>query len=457
MNATILVLVIYLAIMFFIAWFFSRKESTEAYFVNKRKTNIWLMTFSTVATVVGAGATVAIVSEVYNTGISYGIALPISFIAGMLVLGLIAKKIKVIGDKYGARTIVDFFEKRFDKKNRNLTAVLQLFLLTIWIGVQAIAISSLASVLIGIDYNVAIFVAAAITILYTAIGGLKVDIITDFIQFWIIMLVFLVMAILGYQHIGSLGNLFSQLPAGHLDLFAFGGVSWFIGVLVVSGFLYLGNTTHWQRIFSAENEATAKKSFFWAIPITAFLGLIVLFLGLVSVVLLPQIQKETAIFALMDSILPPWLVGAGFAAILAVIMSSIDSLLVGGSAIIHKALFRNKIIEAKRELLYARVLTGVFGIFGFILAFLIPNIVTLSLVVTYLALIFVPPIYAALYSKKVSANASFYSILVPTIVLFVLFPILKENTFIVTVPLGVLMITLYDKIFKPKFAETLTN
>jgi len=42
-------------------------------------------------------------------------------------------------------------------------------------------------------------------------------------------------------------------------------------------------------------------------------------------------------------------------------------------------------------------------------------------------------------------------------VLFVLFPILKENTFIVTVPLGVLMITLYDKIFKPKFAETLTN
>ncbi len=455
MDTTILVLIIYLAIIFFVAWFFSRNESIDSYFANKRKTNIWLMTFSTVATVVGAGATVAIVSEVYNTGISYGIALPISFITGMFILGLVAKKIKTIGDEYDAHTIVDFFEKRFDKKNRNLTGILQLFLLAIWIGVQAIAISSLASVLIGIDYNVAIFVAAAITILYTAIGGLKVDIITDFIQFWVIALVFLVMAVLGYQHIGSFGNLFSQLPVGHLDVFAFGGVSWFVGVLLVSGFLYLGNTTHWQRIFSAENEMTAKKSFFWAIPITAILGLIVLFLGLISVVLLPQVQKETAIFALMDNILPPWLVGAGFAAILAVIMSSIDSLLVGGSTIIHKALFKDKNIEAKKELLYARILTGVFGIFGFVLAFLIPNIVTLSLIVTYLALIFVPPIYAALYSKTVTANASFYSILIPSIVLFALFPFLKENTFVVTVLLGVLIITLYDKIFKGKDIENL--
>ena len=457
MNTTILVLVIYLAIMFFVAWYFSRKESAEAYFVNKRKTNVWLMTFSTVATVVGAGATVAIVSEVYNTGISYGIALPISFIVGMFILGLVAKKIKTIGDEYGAHTIVDFFEKRFDKKNRNHTGILQLFLLTIWIGVQAIAISSLASVLIGIDYNVAIFVAAAITILYTAIGGLKVDIITDFIQFWIIAIVFIIMAIVGYQHVGSFENLFSQLPVGHLDVFAFGGVSWFVGALLVSGFLYLGNTTHWQRIFSAENEMTARKSFFWAIPITALLGFIVLFLGLISVVLLPQVQKETAIFALMNNILPPWLVGAGFAAILAVIMSSIDSLLIGGSTIIHKALFKDRSIEAKKELFYARVLTGVFGIFGFVLAFLIPNIVTLSLIVTYLALIFVPPIYAALYSKKVSANASFYSILIPAVVLFVLFPILKENTFVVTVLLSVLIITLYDKFFKPKISETLTN
>jgi len=178
MTTALIVLIGYLVLMFLIAWFFSRRESLSAYFLNKKKTSLWLMTFSTVATVIGAGATVAIVSEVYNSGISYGLALPISFLIGMLILGVVAKKIKSIGDEYGAYTIVDFFHKRFDNKNRILTGLLQLFLLIIWIGVQAIAISSLGSVLLGIDFQIALLLTALITILYTAIGGLKIDIIT---------------------------------------------------------------------------------------------------------------------------------------------------------------------------------------------------------------------------------------------------------------------------------------
>ncbi len=457
MNSTLLVLIIYLAAMFFVAWYFSRKESLEAYFVNRRGTNIWLMTFSTVATVIGAGATVAIVAEVYNTGISYGLALPISFMVGMLILGLLAKKIKEIGDEYNARTVVDFFEKRFGRKNQVLTGVLQLFLLTIWVGVQALAVSSLASVLTGISFTVALILTAIVTILYTAIGGLKIDIITDFIQFWIIGGVFVIMAIAGYIHVEGFKNLFLQLPQGHLDPFTFGGIGWFVGIILVSGFLYLGNTVHWQRIFSAESQSTAKKSFFIAIPIMFLFSLIILFLGLLATTILPQIPKENAIFTLMTEILPPWLVGLGFASILAVIMSSIDSLLIGGSTIIHQALFSKKEINDKKEIVYARILTGVFGVFGFTLAFLVPDIVMLSLVVSYLALVFVPPIFAGIYSEKVSPNASFYAILIPTITLFALFPVLQEMTFAVSTVLGVLIITLYDKVFDRKKKLELTQ
>ncbi|MDI6734379.1 MAG: hypothetical protein QMD50_02725 [Patescibacteria group bacterium] len=248
-------------------------------------------------------------------------------------------------------------------------------------------------------------------------------------------------------------------PKSHLDPLAFGGLSWFIGVILVSGFLYLGSSVHWQRIFSAESQDTAKKSFYIAIPITAFLGIVVLFLGLVAAVKLPVgIQKETAIFALMKGILPPWLVRFGFASILAVIMSSIDSLLVGGSTIIYKALFGQKKLDSKKEMIYARLLTATFGVVGFVLAFIIPDIVTLSLLVTYLALIFVPSIFAGIYSKKISAkNASFYSILISSVVLFVLFPILKEQVFMVTTLLAVLIVTLYDKIFRKKDLETIPN
>ncbi len=450
MNLTLIVLIIYLALMFLFAWFFSRRESIESYFLNKRKTSLWLMTFSTVTSIVGAGATVAIVSEVYNSGISYGVALPIALAMGVLVLGIFAKKIKAIGDKYGAHTIVDFFHKRFDIKNKILAGILQLFLLIIWVGIQVVAIVSLATILIGVDYQIALFFAAAIIILYTTIGGLKIDILTDFIQFWIIFVVFFIIAIIGYIHVGGISNLISNLPEGHLNLFAFGGVSWFVGLLLLSGFLFLGNTTHWQRIFSAENQKTARRSFFLAIPLVLFFGILIFFLGLVASVLLSGITKETALFSLMDNLLSPVLVGLGFAAILAVIMSSIDSLLIGGSTIIHRALFRKKEFDNKKQLFSAKLITGLFGICGFFVAFMIPNIITLSLVVTYLSLIFVPPIIAGIYSKRFSANASFYSILIPTIILFSIYPIVKENTFVITSPLGILIVLFYDKIFKRK-------
>jgi len=450
MDTTLIILFIYLALMFGVAWYFSRKESLSAYFLNNKKTSLWLMTFSTVATIVGAGGVVAIVSEVYNSGISYGLALPISFVAGMLILGIMAKKIKTIGDEYEAHTIVDFFAKRFDRKNKILTGILQILLLTIWIGVQAVAIASLASVLVGLEYEIALILSALVVILYTTIGGLKIDIITDFIQFWIILIVFLILAFIGYSEVGGISNLLSNVPQGHLNPFGFGGIGWMIGVIVLSGFIYLGNTTHWQRIFSADNEKTAKNSFYLSIPFVILLGFIVLFLGLVSSVLLSGIKQEFAIFLLMDKILPPSLVGIGFASILAVIMSSIDSLLIGGSAIIYRGVFDKNELNSKKKMLYARLITAIFGTIGFLIAFLIPNIITLSLLVTYLALIFVPPIIAGIYSKKTTSNASFYSIIIPTILLLVLFPFLKESTFVITSPLGILMIIFYDKIFKTK-------
>ena len=439
MNSTLLILAVYFALLFIIAWYFSRKQNVEGYFANSRSTSVWLLTFSTVATVVGAGGTVGVVAEVFNSGISYGLALPASFVLGMIILGITAKKIKQVGDLYHAYTVVDFFEKRFGKSTGRLTALLQLLLLIVWIGAQAVAIASLASVMTKTEYNTALVFSAIITIAYTSLGGLKVDIITDFIQFWIIVIVFFYLAAAGLEQTGGMENLFSSLPQGHLDPFAFGGVGWFLGIVLLSGWLFLGNTSHWQRIFSASSPEVARKSFFAAIPFVIILSAVILFIGLEASVLLDKTtDKNTAVFAFMDRVLPVHWKAVGYAAILAVIMSSVDSYMVGGSAIIFNLLPQ----KGSRSVFRARLITMLFGAAGFLVAYLIPDIVKLSLLITYQALIFVPAILAGLYSRKVSSKAAFYSILIPSVVLWIMFWSMPKSVFLITTLLSVGIILL---------------
>jgi SSS family solute:Na+ symporter len=431
-----------------LAWYFSRNESLEAYFLNKKKTGLWLMVFSTVSTIVGATATISVVSEVYNSGISYGLALAIAFSIGVFVLGLASRKIKQAGDKYKAYSIADIFEKRFDKKNKNLIGILQLILLIGWIATNIAGISALSTIVLGINYSLAITLSVIITLVYSALGGLKLDIITDFIQFWIILIPFAILALIGYNEIGSISHLILSLPAGHLNIFAFGGIPWFLGTILLSGFIYLGTAYHWQRIFSAKDQNTAQKSFYLSIPFLILIGMIILFFGLLASVLLKDINQDYAIFSLMTLLLPKSLAGLGFAAILAAIMSSVDSSVVAGSTIIYKFLEEKKLIAKKSKMSYARLITAVFGILAGVLVFLIPGIVTLSLFVSYLALTFVPSIFAALYSKSISSNASFYSLLISSILLIVLFPILGKNSFIIPILSAILITLFYDKIFR---------
>jgi SSS family solute:Na+ symporter len=366
-----------------IAWYFSRKENVNTYFLNNKKTGLWLMVFSNVATLVGAGAVVAMVSEGYNSGISYGLASIVLSMVGMIILAIFAKRLREYSEKNNIYSIADFYEKRYGPKNKKLLAILQPILMIIWVAVQVVAISALASFLTGINPTLAIVLAVGVTIIYTSLGGLKVDIITDFIQFWMILIILIAIAIFGYINIGGFSQLVSSVPKTHFNPFAFGGISWFVGMVLFSGFMYLGNGAHWQRILSAKDSEVAKKSYYWSIPFMIIISIIIIFLGLLAAAILSNINQDQAIYLLMYETLPTWMVGLGFAAILAVVTSSIDSLMIGGSTIIYRQFIDSE--NKKNSLFYARLITVIFGIISGIIAFIIPSIITLSLFGSYMA------------------------------------------------------------------------
>ncbi|MFH1649212.1 MAG: sodium:solute symporter family protein [Candidatus Woesearchaeota archaeon] len=441
MNVTLVVLGAYLVLMLGLAFYYSRKETITGYFLNNRKTGPWLMTLSSFSTIVGAGAVVAVATETYRSGISFGIALPISFIVGAILLAIVAKPIREIGQKYGAYSIVDFFEKRFDRKNKILMLVIQMLALIAWITTQVLAISALATLTLGVSYGVALLITAGITIIYTAIGGLRIDIITDFVQSWIIMIVFVATSIFAYLKLGSIGHLINALPPGHLDPFAYGGIAWSVGIIFVGGLIYIINTSHWQRIFSATTSKVARRSFIYLIPIIGIFGLIVLFVSLAAVVLIPGIDPSQAAFAIMDHVLPSAFVGVGYAALLAVAMSSVDSLLVGGSTIIYREI-RSK--KKKNAVLLARGLTAAFGVASFLLALVMKDIVVAAILTGSIAVVLAVPIIRTVLSKKFSANASFWTMLVSLAILLATYPFFPKFAFLPAGIISAIMAFSYD-------------
>lgn len=450
MNITLIILLVYLVVMFGVAWYFSRRESLEGYFINNKRTGLWLLTMASFATMIGAGSTVAIVSESYRTGISYGITFPLAIILGSIVLIVLSKKIKKAADEYDAYTVVEYFEKRFDRKNKILALILQIFMIVAVLGTQSIAMASLASVLIGINLKLAFLLAAGVTVLYITIGGLKIDFITDLIQSFIIIGLFLVLGAVVFLRIGGITGLASSLPPGHLDLFAFAGPAWFFAVIIFGGLLYLGSST-WQRIAASKNQKTARNSYILTIPFFVVFSLILLLVGLSSRLLLPGLENpDLALFSLIQSTLPSWLVGIGFAAIFAVIMSSMDSEVIAGSTIIYRSLFKKQHFSNRKELFNARLITALFGIAGFSLAFFVENIVSMSLFASYLTITTAIPLIVSLYSKKISANAIFFALLISVLSLVILFPLIGASSWVFPMVTSIGIMIVYDRVFGKK-------
>jgi Na+/proline symporter len=428
----LVVILAYIVLVLWIGIRAVRREHLEGYLVNNRKTKLFVLTLSNAATLIGAGAVVAVVSAAYTTGISYGVVLLVGLTLTTILLALIAPRIKAFGDTHKAHTVGDFFEHRFGKKARTVFAVLYVLLAVVWGGIQFVALALLVKVLIGVSFLIALIGAAIVTIIYTSLAGIISDILTDFIQFWVMLLMYLVLVPIAWSRAGGLSAL-QALPSSYYDPLAFGGAAFLIGGIFLAGLVLLPSVHYWQRIYSADSVSTARKGFIWAIPWMIFFSFAGILIGLFAVSLVPGVDPDSAMFVLMDKLLPPGLLGFGFAGIIAVLMSSVDSLLIGGSATILKDIympfFHPKMHE--HELLnMARYISAVFGLVIVGLAFFLPDVVKLSILAASTALCFVPSIIGGIFWKRTTGKASIWSMILSIITLYALFPFLPKAAFL---------------------------
>ncbi len=393
-----------------------RQRGANAYFVGDRDMSAGHVGLSVVATDVGGGFSIGLGGLGFTLGLSGSWLLFTGLLGAWLAAVLVIPRVKPLADAHGWTTFADYLAHRFDARTQRLAAVVSGLGYAAFVGAQVLAGAKLASVAFDLDLHLAVFVTAAIVIGYTALGGLQAVVLTDLVQ-WGVLLVGLALFALpaAWSAVGGLDGLTAALPAGHLSLTQASGadlLGWAVGIIPI---WFVANTLY-QRIYAARDVATAKRAWYLAglleWPLIALLGTA---LGVIARVLFPTADPEGALPLLIREVLPIGLTGAVLAAYFAAIMSTADSCLLAASGHfvgdLYRGVLRPRATDAQL-LRVSRAATLLIGVASVLMALVSPSVLE-AILLAYAFMVsglFVPTLAGLLWPRATPA-AAFWSML----------------------------------------------
>lgn len=246
-------------------------------------------------------------------------------------------------------TIPDYFSNRFEDKNnmlRVVTAVVILLFYTLYTSSGLVGGAKLFEATFGLSYETALLVGSFIIVSYTFLGGYNAVSWTDFIQGILMMLALIITPAVVLYELGGFSDAIDaikMIDPSHLDFF--NGAS-FISIisLMAWGLGYFGQPHILVRFMSIKEakDIPLAKTIGMSWMILSIIGsLLVGFFGLAYVAANGiNLQDSEKIFITLSQLLfNPWIAGFLLAAILAAIMSTIDSQLLVSSSVLTQDIY----------------------------------------------------------------------------------------------------------------------
>lgn len=209
------IVILYLAFSLLVGlWVMKRagKNSTE-FFAAGKNMPWWLLGISMVATTFSTDTPNLVTDIVRQNGVAGNWTWWAFLLTGMLTVFVYANLWK----RSGILTDVEFYELRYSGKSaaflRGFRAVyLGLIFNVIIMATVSLAAIKLGTVLMGITPFQTILIAGTVTVIYSALGGLRGVLITDFFQFFLSIIGGLVAAYVAVSHpdVGGLSGMLSH-------------------------------------------------------------------------------------------------------------------------------------------------------------------------------------------------------------------------------------------------------
>lgn len=294
------------------------EKSSDDYLLSGRKVGLLLFVLTNVATWYGGILGVGEFSFRYGIVSWFTQGLPY-YIFAIIFAFFFANKIR----SASLFTIPDKLEEVYGKKVSLLSAILIFILVSP--APYLLILGQIISIAFNIDYLFALLISSFVSSIYLIKGGYKSNIWADAFSFFVMFLGFILIVLVAINNYGSIDYLAANLPESHLTLT--GGTSFtFIAVWFLIALWTFTDPGFHQRCYSAKNGKTAKWGIVASVGLWFFFDFLTNTTGLYSRAILPNLANPVLAFPyLANEILSPGLKGLFFAALIATVLSTLNS------------------------------------------------------------------------------------------------------------------------------------
>lgn len=338
MNAVLIGLSGFILLQLAIGVVVSRRvRNTDDYWLAGRSLGFWMVMTSVFATWFGAETCVSSAGGMYERGLAGGAAEPFGYGLCIVFLGSV---FALPLYRRGLTTFADFYRGRYSPGVERVAVVILAPTSILWAAAQIRAFGQVVSSTTGMDVTWSIGVAALVAMVYTSLGGLRADVITDCLQGGIIIVGLVTLAIVIVHDQGGPAATFALVDGDRLRLF--GGDMGFWETVETWAVPVCGSVVAQEiisRILAARSPGIARSATVTGGMFYLLIGVIPAFIGLIGFALLPELDDPEQILPQLAQIhLPQVLYIVFVGALVSAILSTVDSSLLAASALLSQNL-----------------------------------------------------------------------------------------------------------------------
>ncbi len=344
-----------------------------------------------------------------------------------------------------ARSVPEYLKLRFDEKTRGFNAFSFAIMTVFASGISMYALALLMENLLGWNFHMSLIISALIVLIYTYLGGLSSAIYNEVLQFFLIVIGFLPLVIIGLINVGGWDGMVEKLSmnpettgfqhswqaisSGH-PLGGVMGIIFGLGFVLSFGY-WCTNFLVVQRAMAAGSMSAARKTpLIGALP-KMFIPFLVIVPGVIAVALLnsgdelfklpvkgTSYDYDLVIPMLLKRFLPTGVLGLGLTALMASFMSGMAGNVTAFNTVFTYDIYQSYLVKGKSDKHYLRVgqLTTIFGIGVSILTAYVAAM--FNNVMDFLQLIFAfinAPLFAAfllgMFTKRTTGHGAFWGLI----------------------------------------------